>query len=207
MIDIGKDLWGIGMNGTDLKNLREKLGKTQAEFSTFIGTGLRQYQKWEADDAPIRPVMETAIRNAATLIGMQRTVAQAKNVQAKYDSLIQVVGNLVKGLEDMGASTDSCGRIKDLLAQNKVPTTEDVQRLLGSCQDPSALSAQMKGMVISSAQKFYQADGEDGFASFGDELKSSIPDDQWSAFLEWAESNFVMTSPDTLKSIFKAANK
>lgn len=195
------------MNGTELKNLREKLGHTQAEFSTFIGTGLRQYQKWEADDAPIRPVMETAIRNAATLIGMQRTVAQAKNVQAKFDSMIKVMGTIVSGLEDMGASQESCGRLKDILAQNKVPTTEDAQRVVSSCLNPATLSAQLKAMVISTAKKFYLSEGDDGVESFRSDMVSVIPEDQLPAFLEWAEANFVMTSADALKSIFKSANK
>lgn len=195
------------MNGDELKALRETLDMTQAEFSSFIGTGLRQYQKWEAGDAPIRPVMETAILNAAALIEVQRVVAQAKKVQERNDSLKQVLSVFVDGLLSMGADEYSCGRLMEMLSKNKVPTTEEAQRVLSSIHSPSLLSSHLKEVVSGCARRAASINSDHGAEMFANEMSEFLGDDGIEDFLEWARNNFVMTSSDVFQSIYKSINR
>ncbi|MDU8350356.1 DUF1870 family protein [Pseudomonas syringae pv. actinidiae] len=195
------------MNGDELKTLREKLDMTQAEFSSFIGTGLRQYQKWEAGDAPIRPVMATGIRNAAALIDVQRTVAQAKKIQDKNDTLKQVLSVFVEGLMKFGADEYSCGRLIEMISKNKVPTTEDAQRVLSSVYSPESVSSHLKAIVSGCARKAEKSSGDFGVDLFSAQMVEFMGADGIESFKEWAFDNFVMTSSDVLQSVYKASVK
>ena len=49
------------MTRDELKSVRASFGLTQTEMAKRLRTGLRQYQKWENGEAPIRPIVVLAV--------------------------------------------------------------------------------------------------------------------------------------------------
>lgn len=59
------------MTTEELKAARAKLGLTQHKMADVMHTGLRQYQKWENGEAPIRPIVALTAELLMTVAGTE----------------------------------------------------------------------------------------------------------------------------------------
>ncbi|USE39114.1 DNA-binding transcriptional regulator [Endozoicomonas sp. SCSIO W0465] len=59
------------MTVDELKAARATLGLTQNKMADVMRTGLRQYQKWENGEAPIRPIVALTAELLITVAGTE----------------------------------------------------------------------------------------------------------------------------------------
>ena len=59
------------MTVDELKAARATLGLTQNKMANVMRTGLRQYQKWENGEAPIRPIVALTVELLITVAGTE----------------------------------------------------------------------------------------------------------------------------------------
>jgi DNA-binding transcriptional regulator YiaG len=59
------------MTSAELIQIRHDFGFTQSEMANRLRTGLRQYQKWEYEDAGIRDIVALTVEMLVALKGTE----------------------------------------------------------------------------------------------------------------------------------------
>jgi transcriptional regulator with XRE-family HTH domain len=197
------------VDSQDLMEIRKiRLGYSQQEMADHLGTGLRQYQKWEAGDAPIRPMVAKGVENIVQLVEFTRLARQSKNLQAKCDLQRAALKQCLDQFLAMGASADKIESIELVLAQSKAPSEADLQKLFDGIENPAEISEMLKAMTacVFSGIDSSMAEAQQ-VEAFKAALVDALPSEYLAKFKRWAAVHFVKTNADPLISVFKALAK
>lgn len=196
------------MDSQNLIEIRTRLGFSQQELADHLGTGLRQYQKWEAGDAPIRPMVAKAIENVVQLVEYTRLARQSKNLQAKGDLLRAALKRCLDQFVRLGASPEKIEGINLVLAQGKAPTMAELEKVFEGIQNPVEISALLKSVIAAVFDRLDHKGSEaEQIEQFKVALSELIGTDGLASFNAWATTHFVKTNTDPLISVFKALSK
>lgn len=196
------------MTPDELVAIRKGIKFSQQNFCDRMGVGIRTYQKWELGESPIRPMVARSILNVEELVKIENKARQAKVVVEKAEVLRESLIAVVEGLKTMGAHGKASDRLLELLVQNKAPSKEEVSSLFRTLESPVQLAANtvavIQALVIESKKS---RSDEDAIEYFRLMLTQSMDVDTHERFIDWAEKNYLMTSTDVVKSVFKAVSK
>lgn len=196
------------MTPDELVAIRKGIKFSQQNFCDRMGVGIRTYQKWELGESPIRPMVARSILNVEELVKIENKARQAKVVVEKAEVLRESLIAAVEGLKTMGAHGKASDRLLELLVQNKAPSKEEVSSLFRTLESPVQLAANtvavIQALVIESKKS---RSDEDAIEYFRLMLTQSMDVDTHERFIDWAEKNYLMTSTDVVKSVFKAVSK
>jgi transcriptional regulator with XRE-family HTH domain len=196
------------MTPDELVAIRKGIKFSQQNFSDRMGVGIRTYQKWELGESPIRPMVARSILNVVELVKIENKARQAKVVVEKAEALRESLMIAVEGLKTMGAHGKSSDRILELLAQNRVPSKEEVSSLFRTLESPVQLAANtfavIQTLVLEAKKSRSEEEATEYFRLI---LKESMDHDTHEQLIDWAEKNYLMTSTDVVKSVFKAVSK
>ncbi|MEG0869427.1 MAG: helix-turn-helix domain-containing protein [Hafnia sp.] len=197
------------MSPEELVEIRKGVKFSQQHFSDRMGVGIRTYQKWESGERPIRPMVAQCIRNVEELVRTESKAKQAKAISEKSEVMRESLSAAILGLKELGAHTKSSDRLLDLLVQNRAPSKEEVGSLFLTLESPVQLSANTQAIVRVLFKLAIQNSENDDSAleSFRLLLSENLDGDEYAQLISWAEKHYLMTSPDVVKSMFKAISK
>ncbi|MFK4132435.1 DUF1870 family protein [Pseudomonas luteola] len=196
------------MKGEELVAIRIGLKLEPQEFADILATGLRQYQKWESGEAPIRPVIARSILNAEKLIKLESKVRKIKVLELKNEAYQKAIDTCIKGLSALGADEKLVEDMHLLVAQNKAPSVENISRLFDSIDNPVEQKDLISGLLGSLLQEIKHnsrcdADDVSRFVS----VLEGMSESQVSTMRRWSSQNVVQTCPDALVSLQRAIRK
>lgn len=196
------------MDSKTLIEIRVRLSLSQQQLADRIGTGLRQYQKWEAGDAPIRAIVAQAVANIESLSDYERLAKQSKKLQAKCELYRVALGECVTNLARMGASAEKTDAMELCLAQGAIPDHKELSSAFMEIENPSVMTGLLKAMCLSIF------DGLDGFPTDVDKMNafiaavtSMLSPFELEEFKNWSGRVYAQTSIDPIISAYKAISK
>lgn len=91
---------------SDLRNVRTKIGKTQAKMAEVLGISARMYRYYENGRTPISKPMEYAMRYLSEI--SQKTRKEMENLsQFEYDRVVKLRNAVEEALEEPIDSSQS----------------------------------------------------------------------------------------------------